>query len=183
MERWRRPFLFPLFIPTAMTKWQVLSAVSAIYEPMVFLVAVTITAKVLLPDGWHVGHDLQPDGRRPKKLEWNHPLPPALQERFCFAKSLESFQGLRVPRCLWPASFPNSYTTITSTSSAMPHYPTLEPAWSSKASAAKIALRLVAVQSRVVPVEEQTLTRLELMAALLGAGHIKSYLHQLQLPC
>jgi hypothetical protein len=107
-------FFFTLVIPTAVTKRQVLSAVSAIYDPMGFLAAVTITAKVLLQDAWRVGRDVQPDGRRPKKLGWDQPLPPALQERWdCFVKGLESLRTLRVPRCLRPASFPASETSIT----------------------------------------------------------------------
>ncbi len=79
--------------------------------------------------------------------------------------------------------FPLATRQLPSTSSVMPQNLTLKPAWSSKANTAKIALRLVAARSRVVPVEEQTLTRLELMAALLGARHLKWYLHQLQLSC
>jgi hypothetical protein len=107
-------FFFTLVLPTAITKRKVLSAVSAIYDPMGFLAAVTITAKVVLQDAWRVGRDVQPDGRRPKKLGWDQPLPPALQERWdCFVRSLESLRRLRIPRCLRPASFPASDTSIT----------------------------------------------------------------------
>jgi len=46
----------------------------------------------------------------------------------------------------------------------------------------KVSLRLVVARSRVAPVEQQTLTRLELMAALLGARLLKRYQHLMQLP-
>ncbi|XP_045022925.1 uncharacterized protein LOC123466896 [Daphnia magna] len=178
-------FFFTLVIPTAITKRQVLSAVSAIYDPMGFRAAVTITAQVLLQDAWCVGRDVQPDERRPKKLGCDHQLPPDLQEWWdCFVRSLESLRELRVPRCLRPTSFPANDTTITLHLFCDASLFALGASLLQRSEyRGKIALRLVAARSRVAPVKQQTLTRLELMAALLGARLLKRYLQLLQFPC
>ena len=175
-------FFFTLLVPTATTKRQVLSAVSGIYDPMGFLAAVTITAKILLQDMWRVGKDVEPDGRRPAKLGWGHPLPSVLQHRWdSFARSLEALRGLRIPRCLRPVQFQVGDTRfqihLFCDASPLAMGANLFLRCECRG---EVAMRLMAARSRVAPVEQQTLTRLELMAALLGARLLKRYMHHVK---
>lgn len=177
-------FFFTYCAPKATTKRQLLSAVSAIYDPLGFLAAVTITARVLLQDVWRVGRDIEPSGNHPKRLGWDHKLPPTLQERWdYFPRNIGALKGLRIPRCLRPISWPAKDTAIQLHlfCDASP-YAIEANLFLRSEHQGKVQLRLITARARVAPVEQQTLTRLELMAALLGARLLKRYRPLLQPP-
>ncbi len=149
----------------AKTKRQVYSAVSKIFDPMGFLACVTLIPKIILQEVWRVGKDTSEP-----KIKWDDQLPPdALKEWNGFVGKMEALKCLRIPRSLRPPHFEASTTTfqlhIFCDASAL-GYSAIVYLRSEHKQQVNVAF--VTARARVAPVDQQTIPRLELLAALLG---------------
>ncbi|EFX78747.1 hypothetical protein DAPPUDRAFT_245810 [Daphnia pulex] len=78
---------------------------------------------------WRVGRDPYPNGRKPKKLGWDCPLPLVLQQRWDnIAKEMKTLRQLQIPRSLRLSSFPQVKHKSKSTPSVMLQRSPMEPA-------------------------------------------------------
>nr|XP_036226615.1 uncharacterized protein LOC118682329 [Bactrocera oleae] len=139
---------------TIPTKRIVLSDIARLYDPLGMLAPVVVTAKIFVQNLWLA------------KLSWDTPLPSDLRETWMkYRNSLQGLENIKIPR--WLGIKENSVSTLHGFCDA-----------STKAYAAVIYLRntsadgachtsLIAAKTRVAPLKEMTIPRLELSAAQL----------------
>ncbi|XP_054082913.1 uncharacterized protein LOC128920202 [Zeugodacus cucurbitae] len=139
---------------TLPTKRSILSDVARLYDPIGILAPVVVLAKMFIQTLWR------------KDLNWDTPLPAELQDQWLeFRNGLRELARVRVPR--WLSMSPHAFCTFHGFCDA-----------SSKAYAAVIYVNsvtqgsnsnmaLVTAKTKVAPVKEITIPRLELCAAHL----------------
>ena len=139
------------------TKRQILSEVSRVFDPLGFLAPVVLTAKCLLQQIWST------------KASWDDPLPPSILESWQkWISTLPSLENLKIPRCLClTTSKPVSQEIhILSDASelgfgAVAYLLSRYPDPSSN-------LSFIMSKSRVAPMKQLSIPRLELQGAMLG---------------
>ena len=158
------------------TKRNIVSLVGKVYDPLGYLAPIFIRFKMFLQDLCRA------------KLDWDQPLPSA---EFFQDHDLEKRWRLLVSdlREGWPISVPRCYWSIISGEASIHTLSGFCDA-SQKAYAAVVylrsdsnvgvSIRLVASKTRVSPLKEQTIPRLELLSALLLARLITSITQALQ---
>ncbi|XP_039951398.1 uncharacterized protein LOC120768688 [Bactrocera tryoni] len=139
---------------TIPTKRIVLSNIARLYDPLGLLAPVVVTAKMFVQNLWLA------------KLSWDTPLPSNLQETWMrYRNSLQTLERIKIPR--WLGIREHAVLTLHGFCDA-----------STKAYAAVIYLRntianggshtsLIVAKTRVAPLKEMTIPRLELSAAQL----------------
>lgn len=150
------------------TKREVLQETAKIFDPLGFLQPVTVSAKILLQTLWQ------------EKLDWDEPLPPPLQEKWCnIATEIDAATNLSLPR--------RYFTSIDNTRNTDTELHVFADASQRAYGAVAYIVRgnqssFVLAKTRVAPAnKELTLPQLELMAALTAA-RLASYLQkQLQI--
>ncbi len=152
----------------ANTKRAILAAVSSVYDPLGFLACVTLTSKILLQDIWRCGRDDNPKTR--KTIGWDELLPLQLQKRWGpYAASLEHLKSLRIARCLRPITFVPEFTKYqlhVFCDASTRGYGAI--VYLRAKCKSVVSVQLVTARSRVAPVRQLTIPRLELMGAVLG---------------
>ena len=137
------------------TKRSILKTLASFYDPLGFHIPVIVRAKCLLQDIWKEGYD------------WDDPLPNSYVQLWSeIATDLTHASTIKLPR----------YTDITNSSGSTELHIFCDA--SQKAYGACAYLRqtngdeqsshLIMCKTRVAPVKEHTIPRLELMATLLG---------------
>ncbi|XP_065186225.1 uncharacterized protein LOC135817053 [Sycon ciliatum] len=149
----------PAELKNVQTKRHMLSVLSSFYDPLGIYSPIVFRAKVLLQEIWKL------------KCNWDDVLPAAiLTEWHEIAHDLSTASQTRIPRL---ASF---------TSNVEPRYELHVFCDASKAGygavaylrtiSTNVSVRLLFAKSRVAPLKETTIPRLELLAATLGARMI-----------
>ena len=145
-----------------LTKRTVLSRIEKIYDPIGFAAAIIIRAKISMQQLWEMGYD------------WDQALPPEIcQKSIELFKELEELNGVTFPRCLTPVDavgFAMLY--VFSDASRKAFGACAYVRWLTNNG--RYEARFVAAKSRVAPLKELTIPRLELQAAVLAARSGKS---------
>ena len=152
--------------PGRLTKRSVLSRVARIFDPVGFASAFVIRAKIGLQDLWKRG------------LDWDDELPPNMQEFWTnlFNEALLLSQ-LEFERCLTPASAIEQPILCTFADASTEAFGACSYVrW--KLEDGHFAVRFIAAKSRVAPLKQLTIPRLELQGAVLATRLSKSILEE-----
>lgn len=138
------------------TKREALGAVMSIYDPLGLLSCFTVRAKIILQSLWRL------------KISWDEPLPAEEGEMFAeWLSRLAEINRLRLPRLYTPGKIEDVELHVLCDASEQA-YATVAY-WRIKCSDGTINVTLVAAKAKVAPKRTQTIPRLELQAAVIGA--------------
>nr|XP_027227059.1 uncharacterized protein LOC113819005 [Penaeus vannamei] len=102
-----------------------------------------------------------------KKLDWDDPLPRNLREKwYIFFKSIFQLENLCIPRCIRNTSLIEPSLIIFSDASTQAYSACAYARW--QVDRGNYESRLLASKSRLAPVKQQTIPKLELSSAVLG---------------
>lgn len=140
------------------TKRFLLMAAGRIFDPLGFVSPFTIRFKILFQEIWQ------------RKIDWDQELLPDISEKFeQWCSEVSSLSKLQIPRYIMESDYENfSECEIhTFSDSSIKAYGAVS--YIRLKTPHRIAVHLVASKSRVAPLKQLTLPRLELMGALLAA--------------
>ena len=149
-----------------LTKRSVLSRVARIFDPVGFAAAFTVRAKIGIQDLWKRG------------LDWDDELPPDLREFWSnlFREALLLNQ-LEFERCLTPSNAIERPILCTFSDASTEAFGACSYVrW--KLADGRFGLKFVAAKSRVAPLKQLTIPRLELQGAVLAARLSKSIVEE-----
>jgi len=152
------------------TKRNVLKKVATIFDPLGLLGPFTIRAKILMQEMWVGG------------FEWDDLLPEGLRDKVeAWFGELAILESIQVPRCLRSASETGKMTLHTFVDASQEAYGCV--IYSRTAYADKTtSVRIVIAKSRVAPLRQVSIPRLELLAAVLGMQVTESVSNVLEIP-
>lgn len=153
-------------VPKSLTKREVLSQISSIYDPLGLIAPALIRGKLLMREL------IAYEGPGKTKLDWDDFMPSDLRDKWCkFFQEMFSFQNLTFPRSLnlVPKHCPyaNPSLVIFSDGSLQAYGAVAYIRW--KTTDNMYVSRLIAAKSRVTPIRTLTIPRLELCGALIAA--------------
>ena len=139
-----------------------LSRIAKIYDPIGFAAAIIIRAKITMQQLWEMGYD------------WDQVLPPEICQKWIeLFKELEELNGVTFPRCLTPVGAVGfAMLCVFSDASRQAFGACAYVRWLTNNG--RYEARFVAAKSRVAPIKELTIPRLELQAAVLATRLGKS---------
>ena len=145
-----------------LTKRKILSRIARIYDPIGFAAAFLIRAKIGMQQLWENGY------------EWDQELPSEVCQKWIdLFRELEQLNELTFPRCLTPeSSLGLPMLCIFSDASRKAFGACAYVRWC--IANGKYESRFIAAKSRVAPLKELTIPRLELQAAVLASRLGKS---------
>ncbi|XP_055914140.1 uncharacterized protein LOC129947533 [Eupeodes corollae] len=149
----------------SITKRSILSESAKIFDPLGLLSPATIALKILFQQLWVE----QPNG---KKLEWDDIVPERLAERWCiFTEEFKYFKNIKVDRWIHTRDLRScelhGFCDASETAYSAVIYCRTE-------DQGNIHVKIVAAKTRVAPLKQQSLPRLELCGALLLARLFES---------
>lgn len=140
----------------APTKREALSAVMSIYDPLGLLSHYTIRSKIILQNLWRL------------QIAWDEQIPEEENELFAsWLARLPEIAMLRLPRCYILGKYERIDLHVLCDASEQAY--ATAAYWRIKRSDGSIAVVLVAAKAKVAPRKTQTIPRLELQAAVIGA--------------
>ena len=155
----------------ANTHRQILKEVASIFDPVGFLAAFTITAKILLQDIWR------------SKVEWDDTIPANLLTTWkTWASQLQHLENIKIPRCLHSLSdCPIRYRLHVFSDASQRSFGAVAYL-RTEYSTASTALSFVMAKFRVSPLKQLSIPRLELQGAVLAFRLASTISIELQLP-
>ncbi|XP_046632214.1 uncharacterized protein LOC124311889 [Daphnia pulicaria] len=139
------------------TKRQVLQEIASIFDPLGFLVPIVMVAKILMQDIWRSG------------VEWDDQLPQALLDVWKrWVADLPAISTLKIPRCFRRSTLPSEYQLHVFTDASELGFAACVFLRASY-SESHVGLTLIMAKSRVAPLRQLSIPRLELQGAVLGA--------------
>ncbi|KAM8701911.1 hypothetical protein ACLKA7_005221 [Drosophila subpalustris] len=139
------------------TKRVVCSEMAKIFDPLGLFAPVVVKAKIFMQRLWE------------DKLEWDDGLPEALQNEWKDHRDdLQSLNSMQIPRHIYDRKVPFTkelHTFVDASERAYGAAIYVRATYKNK----QISVRLLCSKTRVAPTAKQSLPRLELCAALLGA--------------
>ncbi|KAK3752528.1 hypothetical protein QZH41_005140 [Actinostola sp. cb2023] len=140
-----------------LTKRTVLSSISKLYDPLGLASAVAIKARIALQDVW-----------RAKEYDWDDPLPDDKGDLWMkLLKELERLKEIMFPRCLQPECVSGeSELHVFADASGVAYGAVAYLLWPTPHGP---EVRLIAAKARLAPLRQNTIPRLELMAALIAS--------------
>ena len=155
---------------TKLTKRAALSLSSKLFDPLGFIEPVNVKAKIMMQEAWK------------GNTNWDENIEDSLKEKWCkWLNELQHMIQLAIPRQYIQESIDNIQLHIFCDSSQLA-YGAVAYIRCETSNGTKCAFLMS--KSRVAPIKEQTLPRLELLGALLGAKLsnylCKTVLHKLQ---
>ena len=150
-------FIYRVSIQSVYTMREVLQAISSIYDPLGLISAVILQARILLRECWRL------------KCSWDQPLPSSIADSWQqWSLNLNSLSQLRIPRCLRRTSKP-SWQEIHSFSDASEQGFGACIYLRSVYGPEDVEVRLIIAKSRVAPLRQLSIPRLELQGALMSS--------------
>ncbi|XP_028404826.1 uncharacterized protein LOC114527396 [Dendronephthya gigantea] len=150
------------FCTTDLTKRKILSQVARIYDPIGFASPFLVRAKISLQELWEEG------------VDWDDELPPSIQEKWSsYFKEMEQLNDVSFERCICPGKVVEPPTLCVFADASRGAFGTCAYLRSEN-STGDIKVRFVAAKSRVAPLKELTIPRLELQAAVLASRLCKA---------
>ena len=147
---------------TKMTKRSILSKLSGIFDPIGAGAATLVKAKIGIQELWQRG------------LSWDEEIPPDLQKKWTLLfNEMVALNNVQFPRCLTPLGVISNPDLITfCDASRMAFGACAYLRWT--LANGSFGVRFVAAKSRVAPLKELTIPRLELQSAVLASRLAKS---------
>ncbi|XP_055711552.1 uncharacterized protein LOC129806804 [Phlebotomus papatasi] len=144
------------------TKRIILSEISKVYDPLGLLTPVVITAKMLMQTLWQT------------KIDWDSDIedPDILQRWTEYQQSIRDISQISIPRCITPHSATHTTQLIAFSDASIKGYAaciyirTVTPD-------GEESCRLLCAKSRVAPIKQVTIPRLELCGAVLAVKLIR----------
>ncbi|XP_073814297.1 uncharacterized protein [Musca autumnalis] len=153
------------------TKRTVTSDLARLFDPLGVLSPVTVTAKIFIQELWEL------------KLDWDQSLPESLHSKWTtFRSDLNALKNLQIYRHIFKGRVPESRQLHIFTDASEKAYGAAAYMRSTFKDGT-IMTRLLCSKSRVAPLKRQTIPRLELCAAVLGAQLASKIKIDLQLTC
>jgi len=141
---------------TNKTQRGVLSSIGRIYDPVGLVAPVLLPARLVYQKGCRLG------------IAWDQSLPPDLLEEWkSWYASMQDFESLRFNRCLIPDLDPAPHLLIFVDASSSA-YGCVAYVQSKSSAGGPPHMRLAGGKSRVTPIRETSIPRLELVACLEG---------------
>lgn len=140
-----------------MTKRKMLSLVSSIFDPIGFLSPLMILPKILLQATWKT------------KESWDDEVNEEIQKKFLkWSKQMKCIKDIRIPR--WLGVMEGSKLSIhTFVDASKTAYAACIFLRSESTTGKVVTVQLLQAKSRITPMKDVTIPRLELMAATIGA--------------
>ncbi|KAK4315789.1 hypothetical protein Pmani_012997 [Petrolisthes manimaculis] len=149
-------------LPNDLTKRQVLSKISTIFDPLGLVTPVTLCGKLLLRQIILYTCD------KDRKLDWDDPLPKELGENwYKFLQNITRLETLKIPRCIRTTELVKPTLIMFNDASTLAYSACAHARW--QVGSGKYIARLLASKSRLAPIKIQTVPRLELASAVLSA--------------
>nr|XP_049693327.1 uncharacterized protein LOC126053911 [Helicoverpa armigera] len=140
----------------APTKREALSAVMSIYDPLGLLSHYTVRAKIILQNLWRL------------QMSWDDSIPQEDNEQFSeWLSQLSNLTDLKLPRCYETTHHDERELHVLCDASEQAYAAVAYWRMPNKDGAADVVL--VAAKAKVAPRKAQTIPRLELQAAVIGA--------------
>ena len=152
-------FYFPNSIKTRIqhTKRSVLSDISSIFDPLGLILPVVLLVRILMQDIWRSG------------IGWDDELPAGLLSIWTsWVASLSSLSSLHIPRCIRRLKKPLDVQLHLFCDASEKTYGACAYLRADY-GADGVELRLIMAKARVAPLRQQSIPRLELLAAVLAA--------------
>lgn len=144
-----------------LTKRKILSIANGIFDPIGFTSPVMLIPKMILQKSWTL------------KLSWDEPLPEDISKEFRkWCKTLKMLQDIRIPRWVLQTDKKGVVQLHVFCDASQNAYATCIILRYETAN--QIECSLVQARSRVAPLKKATISRLELIACLIGARLAKN---------
>ena len=144
--------------PTSLTRRELLSTLSTIYDPLGLLGCYLLAGKLVFQEATRRG------------IDWDETVPDDLYDKWCeFADALSVICNLRVPRCIKPSLFDDAVITLHHFSDASLLAYGCVSYIHCKLPSGEVITNLLMSKHKVAPLKSCTIVRLELQAATLAA--------------
>ena len=142
---------------TKLTKRRILSQIAGIFDPIGVTAAVLVKSKIAMQELWQLG------------VGWDDDIPPDEQRKWLkLFQEIAALNQVKYPRCLTPPGANGNPTLIVFCDTSRVAFGTCAYVrW--KLFEGKFGVRFVAARSRVAPLKELTIPRLELQAAVMAS--------------
>ncbi|XP_035216215.1 uncharacterized protein LOC118189664 [Stegodyphus dumicola] len=151
------------------TKRKVLSITQKIFDPIGFTAPITVIPKLILQETWN------------QKIKWDEDLPLPLSEQFgTWLNQLPLLSQIEIPRWL-NIDYENEDTVVLHVFSDASKRAYATCAFLRAETIEGVKVQLVSARSRIAPIKELTIPRLELLSCLIGARLAKTILSDLKL--
>jgi hypothetical protein len=149
-----------------MTKRSILSRIARIFDPIGLTAAFLVRTKIGMQQLWKKGFD------------WDEELPPSVQEQwYSLFKEMSQLNDISFERCLTPSSAIGQPTLCIFSDASLEAFGAVAYVrWLLENG--KFDVRFIAAKSRVAPLKELTIPRLELQGAVLASRLYKSILKE-----
>ena len=152
-------------VPMKMTKRKILSQVARIYDPIGFAAAFIVIAKIDLQELWQRG------------LDWDDEVPPAVQESWVsLFQEIKELDSVSFERCLTVVNAVEPPILCVFADASQEAFGACAYV-RQKRDDDTHAVKFVAAKSRVAPIKQLTIPRLELQAAVL-ATRLAKYIQE-----
>ena len=143
-------------LPSKITKRIVLSELAKVFDPLGWLAPTTIQAKILFQDLWKI------------QLDWDERLPDSILQNWeRYQHNLIHIKNINIPRCLFTSAVVSQQLHGFSDASEKAYAAVLYlRCYQSDGS---ISVRLVTAKTKVAPIKQLSIPRLELCGALMLA--------------
>ena len=140
-----------------LTKRTILSKLASIYDPVGFAAAIVVKLKIALQELWQLG------------LDWDDKIPPTSKQMWIsLLEEVVKLNDVKFDRSLTPAEVVGKPSLVVfCDASRLAFGAVAYVRW--KQMDGKFGIRFVAAKSRVPPLKELTIPRLELQAAVIGS--------------
>jgi hypothetical protein len=141
-----------------LSRRKMLSTLASVFDPLGLISPIVITGKLLFQESTRL------------KLPWDMPLPPDLQMKWKeWLSNLKNLSNVYVPRCVKPTKFDNAVLELHHFSDASQNAYGCCTYLRCLAENGDVHVSLLMSKSKVAPLKQTTIPRLELQAAVLAA--------------
>ena len=157
------------FTPGKLTKRLILSKLAGVFDPIGAGAAVLIKPKIAMQELWQLG------------LGWDDEVPPELRQKWLkLFQEMVDLNKAKFERCLTPPEATGDPSLVVFCDASRLAFGACAYArW--KLADGRFGIRFVAAKSRVAPLKELTIPRLELQAAVLASRLGKTILNECRL--
>ena len=147
---------------TDFTKRKILSQIARIYDPIGFVAPFLVRAKISLQELWEEG------------VDWDDALAPNIQKKWSsYFEEMKQLNGVSFERCICPRKTAESPILCVFADASRGAFGTCAYL-RSESSSGDVNVKFIAAKSRVAPLKELTIPRLELQAAVLASRLCKT---------
>jgi hypothetical protein len=147
---------------TDLTKRKILSQIARIYDPIGFVAPFLVRAKINLLELWEEG------------VDWDDELAPSTQKKWSsYFEEMKQLNGVSFERCICPRNVVEPPILCVFADASRGAFGTCAYL-RSEISSGEVKVKFIAAKSRVAPLKELTIPRLELQAAVLASRLCKS---------